>query len=105
MEAFVKVASTNDLPSGGLMLIEIQDKRIVLTNVDGKYYALADLCTHAECPLSDGELDSGTLVCPCHGSRFDVRTGEAMTPPAIEPLTCYEVRIDGQDIMIESPIQ
>ena len=100
MEDFVKVAVTADLPSGGLMLVEVEDERIVLANVEGQYYALTDVCTHAECPLSDGELEGEVLECPCHGSQFDVRTGQVVGPPADEPLTRYAVRIEGIDILV-----
>ncbi len=100
MEAFVKVAVTADLPPGELMLVDVEDERIVLANVDGQYYALTDVCTHAECPLSSGELDGEVLECSCHGSQFDVRTGEVVGPPADEPLTLYAVRIEGDDIMV-----
>ena len=85
MEGFVKVAVTADLPSGGLMLVEVEDERIVLANVDGQYYALTDVCTHAECPISDGELEGEVVECPCHGSQFDVRTGAVVGPPPMNP--------------------
>lgn len=100
MEGFVKVAITADLPSGNLMLVEVEDERIVLANVDGQYYALADACTHADCPLSNGELEGAVLECSCHGSQFDVRTGEVVSPPADEPLARYAVRIEGDDILV-----
>lgn len=100
MEDFVKVATTADLPSGELKLVEVEDERIVLANVGGQYYALTDVCTHAECPLSDGELDGKVLECSCHGSQFDVTTGEVVGPPADEPLTRYTVRIEGDDILV-----
>ena len=100
MEGFVKVAVTADLPSGDLMLVEVEDERIVLANVGGQYYALADACTHAECPLSDGQLEGEVLECPCHGSQFDVRTGAVVSPPADEPMTRYAVRIEGNDILV-----
>jgi len=100
LEDFVKVAVTADLPSGELMLVEVEDERIVLANVGGQYYALTDACTHAECPLSDGELEGEVLECPCHGSQFDVRTGEVVASPANEPLTRYAVKIEGDDILV-----
>ncbi|MQF48842.1 non-heme iron oxygenase ferredoxin subunit [SAR202 cluster bacterium AC-647-N09_OGT_505m] len=82
------------------MLVEVEDERILLANVGGQYYAVTDLCTHAECPLSDGDLDGEVLKCPCHGSQFDVRTGEVVAPPADEPLTLYAVRVEGDDILV-----
>lgn len=100
MEGFFKVAVRMDLPPGELMLVEVEDERIVLANFNGQYYALADACTHADCPMSDGALDGEILACPCHGSKFDVRTGDVLSPPAIEPLTKYAVIVDGDDILV-----
>ena len=100
MEGFVKVATTGDLQPGQVMLVEVEDEAIVLANLDGQYYALTDECTHAGCSVSDGEMDDGVLECPCHGSQFDVRTGEVVSPPAIEPLTVYAVRVEGEDILV-----
>ena len=100
MEDFLKVAVTTDLPPGELMLVEVEDERIALANVDGQYYAVTDECTHSRCPLSDGEMEGELLKCPCHGSQFDVRTGEVVSPPADEPLTLYTVKIEGNDILV-----
>ena len=100
MADFVKVATTDDLPPGDLMLVDLDGERVVLANAGGRIYALAELCTHAECPLSEGELDGEELVCPCHGSRFNVKTGEALSLPAHEPLATYGVQIDGSDVLI-----
>ena len=100
MEDFVKVAVTTDLPPGELMLVEVDDERIALANVGGQYYAVTDECTHAGCPLSDGQMEGELLECPCHGSQFNVRTGEVASPPADEPLTRYAVRIEGDDILV-----
>ena len=80
MADYVKVASTDDLSPGDLLLVDLDGDRVVLANSEGQIYALAELCTHAECPLSEGELDGEELVCPCHGSRFNVKTGEVAQP-------------------------
>ena len=100
MADFVKVASTNDLPPGDLMLVDLDGNRVVLANAGGQIYALAELCTHAECPLSEGDLDGEELVCPCHGSRFDVKSGEVLSLPANEPLAVYNVKVEGSDVLI-----
>ncbi len=100
MADYVKVASTNDLSPGDLLLVDLDGERVVLANSEGTIYALAELCTHAECPLSDGDLDGEELVCPCHGSRFNVKTGEVLSLPANEPLATYSVQIEGSDVLI-----
>jgi nitrite reductase/ring-hydroxylating ferredoxin subunit len=100
LEDFVKVAVATDLPPGELMLVEVGDERIMLANVDGQFYAVPDECTHAGCSLSDGELDGKLIECPCHGSQFDMQTGEVVSPPAYEPLTLYSVKVEGFDILV-----
>ena len=74
---------------------------IAIVNLDGQYYAISDICSHAHCNLSDGSIEDGRVWCPCHGSEFDVRTGAVVGGPAQEGVTAYPVRIEGQDILIE----
>jgi 3-phenylpropionate/trans-cinnamate dioxygenase ferredoxin subunit len=64
-------------------------------------FAIRDVCSHAEVPLSDGDIDGCTLECYMHGSRFDLRTGEPRELPATEPVPVYPVRIDGTDIYVD----
>ena len=84
MSDFVRVASVSDLPPGGVMLVEVDGERVALVNVDGEMYAVAEECTHERCPLSEGDLEGSLLVCPCHGSAFDVTTGRPANPPAFD---------------------
>ena len=97
---FVKVAKTTELPEGEMKLIEIDDERILLVNVDGSYYAIDDTCTHAECPLSEGYLENEIVECSCHGAQFNVKTGEVARPPAFENLIAYPVKVEEEDILI-----
>ena len=97
---FVKVASTGELSPGEIKLVEIEDERILLANVEGSYYAVSEVCTHAECPLSEGYLDGEVVECSCHGSQFNVKTGAVEGPPAFEDLPVYPVRVEGEDILI-----
>ncbi len=76
--------------------------RVSTARVDGRLYVFDDLCTcgHEPCPLSGGLLTGRTVMCQCHGSRYDIATGAVINGPATEPLTVYEVQeIDG-DIQI-----
>ncbi|HEV3232016.1 MAG TPA: catalase [Candidatus Dormibacteraeota bacterium] len=79
------------LAPGGLTEVEIDGRPVALANVDGTVHAVAGLCTHRACALADGSLDGPIVTCPCHGSRFDVRTGEVVRGPAREPLDVFEV--------------
>lgn len=94
---FVKVASQAELPPGERLLIEINGQPIVILNLAGKLFAMGDICTHDNAPLGDGDLDGYQIICPRHGARFDVRTGKALTLPAVHDSPAYPVRVrDGQ---------
>jgi len=71
-----------------------------LVNVDGDIYALSDFCTHKKCYLHDGKLEGKILTCPCHFAKFDVTTGAALTAPAKQPLAVYQVKLEGDDILV-----
>ena len=87
------VGPAEDVPDGTLRRVEAAGRAVCLGRVDGGWVAFDDTCTHQECPLSDGELDGTVVVCPCHGSEFDLRTGDVLTPPALDPLLIYETRV------------
>jgi len=97
---FVKVADTTDLRPSKMKEIQINGEDICIVNVDGKYYAISNVCTHEGGPLADGTLSGYEVECPWHGSKFDVRTGEVKKSPASEPEPTYEVKIDGNSILI-----
>lgn len=74
-EDFVKVAKTEDVQVSQMMAVEVNDERICLANVNGKYYAIGNVCTHMGGPLAEGKLEDYIVQCPWHGSRFDIRSG------------------------------
>ncbi len=105
MSEFVKVATLDEIPVNGSKLVEVDMFEIALFNLDGEIYAIENVCTHDGGPLVEGSIVNGYEVeCPRHGARFDIRTGAALSLPAFEPTTSYEVRIEGQDVLIESPL-
>ena len=99
-EDYVKVAQTDELSTGQMKLVELGDERILLANVEGEYHAVAEVCSHAYAPLSEGNLIGEEIECPLHGSVFNAKTGEVLSPPAGEPLTVYPVRVEGNDILV-----
>jgi 3-phenylpropionate/trans-cinnamate dioxygenase ferredoxin component len=99
---FVRVAHTNEIQPGEKRIVEVNGVPVVVVNLDGHFYAVEDVCTHDGGPLGEGELRDETLICPRHGAHFDVRTGNALTLPAFEPVPTYEVRVEGTDIWVES---
>ncbi len=103
MADFVRVASVTELADPGKMLVEVDERLVVLFRVDGKFYALEDVCTHDGGPLSEGELDAKacTIACPRHGAKFDIRNGAALTMPATQPTEAHEVKVVGNDVLVK----
>ncbi|MBL7162124.1 MAG: non-heme iron oxygenase ferredoxin subunit [Anaerolineales bacterium] len=94
---FVPVADVDEILNGERLFLEVGEEYLVVFNIAGDYYAIADLCSHDDGPLGDGELAGHEVVCPRHGARFDVRSGKALTLPAPEDIPAYPVRVrDGQ---------
>ena len=100
---FVNVAQLGDLPPGEMMVVEVEQGRVLLVNVDGNVHAMDDICSHAYASLAEGDLHGDEVECPLHGSAFNVVTGEAMTPPANESVQTYELRVEGQNILLGPP--
>lgn len=80
--------------------VEADAKIVLLANIGGVYYAIGNRCTHMGCMLSDGTLEGETVKCLCHGSIFDLKTGNVTKPPARQPEPVYEVKVDGDEILI-----
>jgi 3-phenylpropionate/trans-cinnamate dioxygenase ferredoxin subunit len=99
--AFVKAAKVSDIPPGRIRVLELEEEDVALCNVDGEIYAVANVCTHDGGPLGDGYLLGDEIECPRHGARFNVRTGEVKTLPAIIPIPTLEVKIEGDEIWID----
>lgn len=97
---FVKVAHRGELSPGKMKRVDLDGHRILLANVDGRYYATDDTCTHEEASLATGFLQGEIVKCPLHGSRFNLRTGAVLDDPAEENLRTYSVRLDGDDILV-----
>ncbi|MBV9271679.1 MAG: non-heme iron oxygenase ferredoxin subunit [Candidatus Eremiobacteraeota bacterium] len=95
------VARKSDISPGTTKRVVVKGIEILLCNVDGELYAIEDVCTHDGGPLDQGELEGCRVVCPRHGANFDVRTGEALTLPAVVPLGTFSVSIDGDDVSVE----
>lgn len=101
MTEFQKAATTDEVPPGGKKLVEIDGRAVALFNVEGRFYAIDDVCTHDGGPLAEGRLEGDEIECPRHGARFNVKTGAALTMPAFEPVATHEVKVDGSDILVK----
>ena len=103
MADFVAAAKTSEVPDPGSLLVEVDERLLVLIHAAGHYYALDDVCTHDGGPLSDGPVDAeeGTIACPRHGAKFDVKSGAAKTMPATKPTIAHEVKVEGDQILVK----
>lgn len=97
---FVKLASINDVKPNSMMGVTINDQKILLANVNGNYYAIGDKCMHRGCQLSKGKLAGETVVCPCHGSTYELKTGNFTKGPTKKGEPKYELKVENNDIMI-----
>ena len=99
-DGFVAVIKVAEIPEGGMKCVAIERERIVLAHVDGRFYALRDTCGHRNAPLSRGRLDGHIVECPLHFAQFDVRTGRLVDGPVSADVTAYEVRLDGDTVLV-----
>jgi 3-phenylpropionate/trans-cinnamate dioxygenase ferredoxin subunit len=98
--AFVNVGTLADVPEGTVRVYEVGGREIALCNVDGKIYAIDNVCTHDEGSLDQGALDGCEVECPRHGARFDVRNGKVVEGPAVLPVDTFDVRVEGDRIEV-----
>jgi 3-phenylpropionate/trans-cinnamate dioxygenase ferredoxin component len=91
---FVEIAPASELPNGERLFVEIEGKSIVIFNIADQFFAIADVCTHDDGPLGDGDLEGYNIVCPRHGAEFDVRTGEVKSMPAVVDVPAYPVKVE-----------
>lgn len=100
MADFVRVADVTEIPDPGKTLVEVAGEMVALFHVEGRYYALDDVCTHDGGPLADGELRDHKIACPRHGAKFDIRTGAALTMPAVRATRAHDVKVEGDGVWV-----
>jgi nitrite reductase/ring-hydroxylating ferredoxin subunit len=98
----VRIDGAADVGTGEMRVFEVAGTRVNVSNVGGHLYAFDDTCTHSGCSLALGELEGATVLCPCHGSQFDVTTGAVLGGPATRPVRSHAVAIDGADLLVEA---
>ena len=90
---YVEIAPASELPSGERMFVEIEGKPIVIFNIAGQFFSIADVCSHDDGPVGEGDLEGYNITCPRHGAQCDVRTGKVMQMPAVVDIPAYPVRV------------
>ena len=103
--AFERVCARSEVPEDGSLRIELAEIDLAVVDFEGELYALEDRCSHADIPLTDGDVEeidgAPTIECALHGSCFDLRTGEPTNLPATEPVPVYPVRVEGDDVYVD----
>lgn len=97
---FFPVCAVEDIPQGERLFIEVGELPVVILNVEGEFYAIADVCTHDDGPLGDGDVEDHQIVCPRHGARFDIRTGDVLTLPAVRGVKSFPIIVEDDMICI-----
>ncbi len=100
MSDWTDVARTDELAPGDYRVVDIDDALIAVFNIDGEFYAIEDVCTHDYETLTGGCIEGDEIVCPRHGARFNIKTGEALTPPAYEPVATLPVRVENGMVQV-----
>jgi nitrite reductase/ring-hydroxylating ferredoxin subunit len=100
-EDLIKIGETKDIQSSQMKAVDVNGERICVANVEGKYYAIGNVCTHMGGPLAEGKLEGFEVECPWHGSKFDIRTGRVVKPPAMREEPTYEVKVEDNNVLIK----
>jgi 3-phenylpropionate/trans-cinnamate dioxygenase ferredoxin component len=100
---YVRACALPDVPEDGALGVQVGGVPVAVIRADGEIYALHDVCSHEEVPLSEGDIYDHTVECWLHGSCFDLRTGKPTGPPATRPVAIYPVKIDGDDVYVALP--
>ncbi len=103
MSRLVSVAQAGEIEAGAAKRVMVEDRAIAIFNIGGKYFAVEDNCSHEDTPLSEGYVDEDDCVVECalHGSRFDLRSGKALSLPAIFPVKTFEVVVEGDKLKVK----
>lgn len=103
MAQWLDVASIDDFPDGTVRVVGLDDGRqVAVFNVGGQFRAIEDRCSHEDENLSWGVVEGDEIVCPRHGAHFSLVTGEALSPPAYEPVATFPVRVEGGSVQVDA---
>lgn len=100
MSEWITVDAVQNFPAGSRRVINVEGTMVIVFNLDNQYYAIEDICTHDGGDLSGGRVEGDNIICPRHGARFCIKTGEALTAPAFEPVSTFAVRIEDDLVQV-----
>jgi len=100
---WVEVAAADEIADGEVRTYEVEGERIAIARANGQLHAVQNVCSHDDGPLGDGVVDGYCIVCPRHGAKFDLRTGEALTMPAVSPIESFPVKEEAGMIVLALP--
>jgi 3-phenylpropionate/trans-cinnamate dioxygenase ferredoxin component len=105
VSTLVRVCSVDEVPPESAIPVEVPQNasrvELAIVHSNGNFYAIYDECSHAQIPLSEGDVGDGEIECYLHGSRFDLRTGEPIGLPATEPVPVYRCHVEGNDVLVD----
>jgi len=102
MSDWINVAKAADIKHGDFRVVDLdEDTQIMVFNLEGEFYAIEDICTHDGGSLSDGDVEGCEIICPRHGARFDIKSGEVTAPPAYEGLATFPVRVENGMVQVK----
>lgn len=100
MSDWVRVAPADEIAPGQWRVVDVDGAQVIVFNLDGEFHALEDVCTHDGGQLTGGRIEGDQIECPRHGARFCIRTGDALTAPAYEPVAKFPVRVENDEIQV-----
>jgi 3-phenylpropionate/trans-cinnamate dioxygenase ferredoxin subunit len=100
-QSLIRVGTVGSVRAGEIKAFDVGHDPVAVANVDGRFHAFDDTCTHQGCSLADGTLEGQVVTCSCHGSQFDVTSGAVLEGPAEEPVRSHRVEVSGEDLLAE----
>jgi 3-phenylpropionate/trans-cinnamate dioxygenase ferredoxin subunit len=100
--AWIDAGLTENLPDGQTKSVPVGRRMIAVVRSGADFFAIEDICTHDGAQLTGGDIEGAEIICPRHGARFCLRTGEALTPPAYEPVRVFETKIEGGHLWVRT---
>lgn len=100
MKQYIRIGTLADLAQDDITAFTVDGHTLAVAHIGSEVYAIDDECSHSSCPLSEGVIEDYNIICPCHGSEFDLKTGEVLSLPADEPVASYAVKVEGEDVYV-----